>query len=84
MCLPLRNYRESETERMSLPISGNDMTTPYQESEEAHKQRLARVRARRRQCLTSKAAKNRQTRQRHASLENVLSEMPEEREVRLN
>ena len=46
-----------ETERTSLPISGNDMTTPYQESEEAHKQWLARVRARRRQLLASETAK---------------------------
>ena len=46
----------------SLPISGNDMTTPYQEkardqeSEEALEQRLARVRVRIRQRLALETA----------------------------
>ena len=53
-----------ETERMSLPFSGNNMTPPYQESEKARKQRLARVRARRRQRLASETAKKWQTWQR--------------------
>ena len=57
-----------ETERTSLPISGNDMTSPYQEkardqeSEEALEQRLARVKARRRQRLALQSAEERQTR----------------------
>ena len=56
-----------ETERTSLPISGNDMTTPYhtardQESKEAREQRLARVWARRRQRRASETAAEQQTR----------------------
>ena len=56
-----------ETVRMRLPISGDDMTTPYQEkakdqeSEEALEQRLARVRACRRQCLALETAEEQQT-----------------------
>ena len=44
------------------------MTTPYHESQEARQQRLARVRALRRQRLASETAKKQQTRQRETRL----------------
>ena len=69
-----------------MPISGNDVTPPYQErardqeSEEAREQRLARVRDRRRQRLASEKASS----DRRVWLTDRRSaETPEERETRV-